>query len=233
MPGGFSEFCLVTCAEGCRPLIKIPASLDHARATLFEPLSCAMRIVERAEAVAKSRILILGLGMMGLLAGLLLKRNSPGSLVVGADSHPGRVEAGQRLGLGRCVHLEAGRTEGIREVAPDFDLVVDATGVASVLPLSLDLARLGGRVVLAGVPTESVSLVPLPILRKELTIVGAKGPYPFPNDAGGSLVLDLLSSSDLPWKELISVLPFEQAAEAFRRSARGELLKCVLSWRPE
>ena len=231
LPGGFAKYCLVTCAEGCRPLIGIPDSLDDIRATCFEPLSCAMRIVERADAVPGARILILGLGMMGVLSGLLFKNKSPGSHVVGADTHPGRVDTAKRLRFDHCVHLESGKTAPIRDIAPDFDLVVDATGAASVFPLALDLARLGGRVVLAGVPTESVYFALLPIFRKELTVLGAKGPYPFPDEKGGSQALDLLSSSELPWDELISAFSFDQAALAFKKSAEGASLKSVLSWK--
>ncbi len=228
-PGGFARFCLATCTDGFRPLIRISDSLDDIRATCFEPLSCAMRIVERAEAAAGSRVLVLGLGMMGVLSALLLKRNSPGSLVAGADNHPGRVDAARGFGLDVCALIESGNAAPLREIAPDFDLVIDATGVAAAFAVAIEMARLGGRVVLAGVPQDSVPFSPLPIFRKELTIAGAKGPYPFPDGRGGSRALDLLASPDFPWDRMISVHPFGAAQEAFRKAARGDSLKGVLS----
>jgi threonine dehydrogenase-like Zn-dependent dehydrogenase len=229
-PGGFAEYCLVTCAGGARPLIKIPDDLDFARATLFEPLSCAMRIEERAEAKEGARVLVIGLGMMGVLTALLIKLRRRDVYVVGADSHRGRVETARSLGLDECIRLGGEGRAGDSVASPEFDLVIDATGAAAVLPLALGYTRLGGRIVLAGVPTEAVILEPLPIFRKELTIVGAKGPYPYPGPKGGSLALELLCSRLLPWERLIRVLPFSEAAAGFELASRGEALKCVLTF---
>ena len=229
-PGGFAEFCMVTCAEGFRPIVRIPDALDDIRATLFEPLSCAMRISSRIAAARGARILILGLGMMGVLSGLLFKKSTQGVFIVGADTHSGRVELGQELGLDRCVRLNSGNLKGIDDLVADFDIVVDATGVASVFPLAVDLARLGGSVILAGVPAGSIPFAPLPIFRKELTIIGAKGPFPYPNGEGGAHALDLLLSSDIPWDKLVTIFPFRLAAEAFLSSANNGPLKSVLSF---
>ena len=95
-PGGFSEFCLITCADGCRPLTKIPDQLDSILATLHEPLSCAMRIRERAAAKKGARALVLGLGMMGSVSGLLLKRMDSLGELVGADTNIGRTELAKK-----------------------------------------------------------------------------------------------------------------------------------------
>jgi hypothetical protein len=40
--------------------------------------------------------------MMGVLSGLLFKKSTQGVFIVGADTHSGRVELGQELGLDRC-----------------------------------------------------------------------------------------------------------------------------------
>jgi threonine dehydrogenase-like Zn-dependent dehydrogenase len=226
-PGGFADLCLVTCAGGFRPVAKIPAALDHVTAALFEPVACAMRIASRIPAVPGSRVLVIGLGMMGMLSGLLLRRAAPEVAVVGADNHAGRVALGRALGLGTCVLLEPGGG-GLADVPADFDVVVDATGIAAVFPMALDLARLGGTVVLAGVPVDAVALSPLPIFRKELTVVGAKGPFPYPNGEGGSRALDLLLTADIRWGDLVTVFPFHQAALAFQRAANGDSLKTIL-----
>ncbi|MFA6508417.1 MAG: alcohol dehydrogenase catalytic domain-containing protein [Treponemataceae bacterium] len=232
-PGGFAEFCLVTCAEAYRPIAKIPDELDDVRATLFEPLSCAMRIATRICVPRGAHILILGLGAMGMLSALLFKINNPEIFVVGADTQSGRVEIGRELGLDSCVVLEPGNSKGITDVATDFDIVVDATGAASVFPMAVDLARLGGTVILAGVPVDSTLFSPLPIFRKELTIIGAKGPFPFPNEEGGSRVLDRLLSSGIPWDRLVAVFPFPRASEAFSRAEKGDSLKSVLIWQKD
>jgi 2-desacetyl-2-hydroxyethyl bacteriochlorophyllide A dehydrogenase len=227
-PGGFAQFCLVSCAQDFRPIIRIPDAIDDVRATLFEPLSCAMRISTRVAVARGSRVLVLGLGMMGMLAALLLKKSTPEICIVGADTSSSRVGLGRELGLDRCVQFESGNFKAGQEMASDYDVVVDATGIAAVFTLAVDLARLGGTVILAGVPAGAVAFAPLPIFRKELTVVGAKGPFPYPNTEGGSQALDLLLSADIPWDKLVTVFPFHLAAEAFQGAARSGPLKSVL-----
>lgn len=227
-PGGFAQYCLVSCAEGFRPIIKIPDAIGDVRATLFEPLSCAMRIATRVTVARGSRVLVLGLGMMGMLAALLLKKSIPEVCIVGADTSADRIAQGRDLGLDECVQLEPGKLPTTPAMAPTFDVVIDATGIAEVFRLAVDLARLGGTVILGGVPSGVVDFAPLPILRKELTVVGAKGPFPYPAVDGGSQALDLLLSDDIPWEKLVTVFPFRLAAEAFQGAARSGPLKSVL-----
>jgi L-iditol 2-dehydrogenase len=229
-PGGFSEFCLVTCEKDFRPIVKIPDTLDYIRASLLEPLSCAMRISSRVNVEPCSRILILGLGMMGLMSGLLFKKFTTNSFIVGADTRKGRVDLALDLGLDRCVQLKAEDHRVITDVAADFDIVVDATGVASVFPIAVDLATLGGSVILAGVPDGMVSFAPLPIFRKELTIIGAKGPFPYMNGDGGLKALDILLSPDIPWDRIVTLFPFNQAADAFSLSSENGHLKNILTF---
>jgi threonine dehydrogenase-like Zn-dependent dehydrogenase len=227
-PGGFAQYCLVSCADGFRPIIRIPDAISDVRATLFEPLSCAMRIATRITVARGSRVLVIGLGMMGMLAALLLKKSTPEVFIVGADTSAERIAQGRDLGLDECVQLEPGKPSASPAMAPTFDVVIDATGIAAVFRLAVDLARLGGTVILGGVPSGVVDFAPLPIFRKELTVVGAKGPFPYPAADGGSQAIDLLLSDDIPWEKLVTVFPFRRAAEAFQGAARSGPLKSVL-----
>ncbi|MEW5816616.1 MAG: alcohol dehydrogenase catalytic domain-containing protein [Spirochaetota bacterium] len=230
-PGGFSQYCVIKCAGNFRSITKIPDELDDVVATLHEPLSCALRIFERAEAAKSSRIIIAGLGMMGLMSGLLFRKSFPNSEIFGLDTNPKRLKLAQELGIENCFLLDHQHSEALSSLENTGGVVVDATGVSSVFPLSLRLARLGGTVVLGGVPEGSLPFSPLPIFRKELTVKGAKGPYPFQDENGASRVVRFLLSADWPWDKITSIFSFEYAAEAFRQSAAGETLKTVLSVR--
>ncbi len=227
-PGGFAQYSLVNCAQGFRPIIKIPDAIDDVRATLYEPLSCAMRIATRVAVPRGSRVLVIGLGMMGMLAALLIKKSSPDVYIVGADTSADRIAQGRDLELDACVQIEPGKLPASPIMAPTFDVVIDATGIAGVFRLAVDLAGLGGTVILGGVPAGTVDFAPLPIFRKELTVVGAKGPYPYPTAEGGSEALDLLLSAEIPWEKLVTVFPFRLAKEAFQGAARSGPLKTVL-----
>jgi threonine dehydrogenase-like Zn-dependent dehydrogenase len=229
-PGGFSDLCMVSCAGGSRFLTRLPDELNDVEATLIEPLSCAMRIHERAGAKDGDRVLVIGLGMMGLLCGLLLKRSLPRVRIVGADTNPDRSALCRRLGFDSSVVLGAAVPEHIDGLEPDFDVVIDATGVSPVFPLALRMARVGGTVVLGGVPEKAIDFSPLVIFRRELTVKCAKGPYPFVDGTGRSSAAGILLSNELPWLDLVEVFPLADASSAFRRADEGSVLKSVIVW---
>jgi len=64
--------------------------------------------------------------------------------------------------------------ESIRKVG-EPDTVIKATGTAAVFPSVTSLARLGGKIVIGGVPEDVVEFSSLSIFRKELTVLLAKG----------------------------------------------------------
>jgi threonine dehydrogenase-like Zn-dependent dehydrogenase len=212
-----------------RPIAHLPDSVDEVTASLYEPLSCALRIATRLPTAPGSRVLVLGLGTMGVFAGLLLKHDVSDVELVGADTNLFRVDFARRMGFHAAVQIVPGETASLCAQLGDFDVVIDATGVAAVFPVAVELARLGGNVILGGVPTDTTPFAPLPIFRKELTVVGAKGPFPFTDGRGRDRVVELLASDHLPWRALVSPTPFGDARGAFRSADRGDSLKSVLT----
>jgi len=218
-PGGFSDQCIVTKCDVSRTLEKIPAELPLLRAVLHEPVSCALRIVRRAQAREGDRVAIVGLGAMGVLSGLLLMHQSNGVTITGIDRSENRRTSAELCGF---TVAESGNSSS-------YDIVIDATGDAKAFPFSIDLARLGGTIVLAGVPEGNVHLSPLPIFRKELNIYGAKGPYPYLNDTHRSEALDFLFREDVPWEQLMHVYSFDQSKDAFADADNGMVIKAVIT----
>ena len=229
-PGGFASRTLVRYAPDYAFLCRVPSQLPLAHAVLNEPLSCAIRIVEQGEVRPGDRVLVLGLGPMGHLSGLLA-RLWGAHHVVGVDRSTSRVSLAAENGLSAVdannpdwPSLVEGMLNG-----PTADLVIEATGRPESFAYALSLARLGGRVVVGSVYRELAESLDLrPIMRKELHIIGAKGPFPHAVAGKEALAMEILASGKLPLGNLVRVYPVARATDAFRAAAAGVVLKAVV-----
>ncbi|MBI5029485.1 MAG: alcohol dehydrogenase catalytic domain-containing protein [Chloroflexi bacterium] len=214
-PGGFAQFTRVLENSDFGFLTKIPDHVSWEQATLHEPLSCAIRIVEQAQVKLGDRVVVLGLGALGLLSALLAQK-SGASMVAGVDIQPGRLALAAQLGIPAI-----DRT--------NFDIVIETTGSTSGFIDALSLARLGGRVVIGSVYHQMADGIDLrPIMRKELHVVGAKGPYPHLTAEQKSLAMELIVSGALPLDPLLRLYPIDQAQQAFEDTVAGKVGKAIV-----
>ena len=227
-PGGFAELCAVSWSRRCRALAVVPEGMDPSIASLHEPVSCVLRIVERAGATRGGSVLVLGLGIMGFVSGLLLKSADPSVRLVGVDGNARRTSLAVEEGFDHVASPREWRSQRSAAKPGGFDVVIDATGVAAAFSEAVAAARLGGTVVLAGVPEGETAFEPLPIFRKELTIVGAKGPYPVLAADGTSEAMALLRGGRLRWDRFVRRYAPGDAAEAFRDADAGLALRSVI-----
>jgi threonine dehydrogenase-like Zn-dependent dehydrogenase len=92
-------------------------------------------------------------------------------------------------------------------------------------------ARYGGRVVAASVYHGTIpEFDPLPIFRRELTIVGAKGPGAFLRSDGSSAVVHMMSLMKEDLAKIIRVYDFKDALQAFEDAKSGEAIKAVIKF---
>lgn len=113
-----------------------------------------------------SRVLIIGLGAIGMLLGQLLQLQGAAQIVA-VDPVPHRRILAKNLGM-----QVVSQFDGINET---FDIVVDAVGSAKILELATGVVSAGGKILVFGVaaPNDSAAIAPYCIYRKELTIVSA------------------------------------------------------------
>lgn len=71
----------------------------------------------------------------------------------------------------------------------------------------------------------------LPIMRKELTILGSKGPYPHLKTDGTSAAVDILVRLQDDLKKLITVYDYKDALKAFDDMMSGFAIKPVIRFR--
>ncbi len=205
-----------------RAALPVPEGVPAERAVLAPNLETAVNVAWDAGPLPGDRIVVVGAGVVGLLAGWLCNR-IPGCEVTLVDVDPERAEVCTALGL-------AFTTDPGRAVAPgSADLVIHASGNPQGLVSALPLAGDEGTVVEASwFGTRSV---PLPLgedfHRRRLVLRSSQvGRIP-PHRAARwthrrrlELALRLLEAPELDLL-LTDEIPFEALPEAMPRIASG------------
>ncbi len=169
--GAFAEYVRVP-ARNC---YKLPDSLSFAEAAVIEPLACVVWGQKRLQAQPGDRVLLLGAGPMGLLWTQALRHGNASEIVV-TDLHEPRLALARSLGASHVVRAGQGQEEELRAIAPrGFDVVIDVTGVPSVLQAGFNYVGPMGKVMMFGVcPLKStITVEPFQVYNKDLTILGS------------------------------------------------------------
>ncbi|KAK4957519.1 hypothetical protein LTR10_005484 [Elasticomyces elasticus] len=149
-------------------------------AVLVEPAACASHGIERMAPKVGSTVLLFGCGPTGMLLAQLLKLNGTANLTIAS-------KAGPKLDLARSLNLADSFVtisdanakddmDALRQAHPHgFDIVVEATGAASVLEQSIFYVRKGGTLVVYGVYDDAARIAwpPMRIWTYELTILSS------------------------------------------------------------
>jgi len=185
-------------------LLELPAGLPVADATLVEPMAVCWHAFRRVAAVAGERVLVVGGGSIGLLA--VAAARALGLDVDLAARHPHQVAAGERLG--------AGRPDG------EYDITVESAGTESSLRQCIDAAVPGGRVAMVGVNAGSWTVPGLPLMLKEIALVGSYC-YARGRDRRefAEAAAALAANPDVAATVITHRFPLTDAAEAFRVAA--------------
>jgi 2-desacetyl-2-hydroxyethyl bacteriochlorophyllide A dehydrogenase len=200
---------------------------DARAATLFPLVETALQVSLDAGLRYSEVAAVLGLGPVGILAGILLARS--GATVVASDPKRWRRETAQACGL------EAVDPEGLREAlrartgGRGADALVEATGNPSVLGEGLELLATQGVAIVASWYGEKPVTLPLggDFHRRRLEIrssqVSTIGSRASRWDRRRRLEATQTLLEELPLAELSShTFPFARAPEAYAAVDRGE-----------
>jgi L-iditol 2-dehydrogenase len=193
----------------------LPDDMDAATGALLEPLGVAIHAVDLARPRLLESVAVVGCGPIGLLILQVLKLAGAGK-VYAVDPLPHRRELAARLGaekVGASVSEVDDWTSG--EGCP---LVMDATNAPEGFRDAVAAARVGGRIVLVGIPDGDVYTLPAAEARRRgLSIKFARRMghvYPRAIELVAARKVDVLS--------LVSHrIGLEEAPSAFRQLADG------------
>lgn len=155
--GGFGEYALAPAAL-CVPL---PNSLTLADGALVEPLACGAQAVRLAEAGPSSRVLVLGVGPIGLSTIWWAARAGCKHIVAAAPSTR-RAEMAQAMGATAFVTLGDGFAQGLADALDGHapDIVFEGAGKPGAIASALDHVGNRGTVVSSGMCLSRDSFIP-------------------------------------------------------------------------
>lgn len=214
--GGLQERIRVP-ASACFP---VPDSVSDDAAALMEPLGVALHAVNLAHVHLGDSVAVLGSGPIGLLIQRLAREAGAGA-VYAFDRFGWRVEKARAWGAS-----EAGLVEDAHDpiAAVDrwtagrgVDVAVEAAWADESVAVAAEAARLGGRLVLAGIPGDDrLTLKHSTARRKGLTIAMVRRmKHSYPRS------LRLISQGVVALDELVSHrFALGRTADAFAANAR-------------
>lgn len=164
VPGGMASRAVVPAMNVRADVLRLPDDIDDDTATLIEPLATVVKSVGRSRVRAGDRVLVLGLGVMGLLHVALMRRRGAG-LVLGADRVPTRLACARRMGAHEVIDISEGGLENSVYDATDgdgADIVIVGPGSVPAMESAAATVARGGTIVLF-TPLPANERWPLPV----------------------------------------------------------------------
>ena len=207
---------MIVHARSCFP---VPDSISDAGAALLEPLGVALHAIDLGKLQVARSVAVLGCGPIGLLI-IRLARLSGADPIYAFDCFPWRVEKARELGATAAWTLDENPVERINEVTGGrgIDVAIEAAWADHSIAQASEMAKLGGRLVLVGIPgDDEIRMKHSTARRKGLTIMMArrmKHTYPraihlVTQQPGGVNLEGIISHR----------VPLAQAGEAFAMNA--------------
>lgn len=152
----------------------LPDDVPNEVAAITEPLSCAVRIIDRVGLKAGQNVCVIGAGPIGLFVAVLAKHAGAAHVIV-SDIRASRRELAQRMGIDVVVDPKA---QSLREVVMDLthgrgvEVSIEAVGLEPALSQAIELVAIGGTVMWAGLaPTHiTVPVSPNDMFLREYTL---------------------------------------------------------------
>ncbi|MBI4036227.1 alcohol dehydrogenase catalytic domain-containing protein [Candidatus Daviesbacteria bacterium] len=162
--GGFAQYATIPLRTTWKNDPKIPVEFMSVQ----EPLGNAVHCVTKA-GVKNKKVLVMGLGPVGLCAGAVSKAMGAKE-VVGINDEPYRRKIAKKMGFDRILGKLPEKEYG------SFDVVLEMSGNRLGIDVAFDAARIGGKFVAFGIPKESVTIDwGKYMINKELTILSVFG----------------------------------------------------------
>lgn len=216
-PGGFSEYIYLSEEHLENVAVRIPQNLTEIEASFYEPLGCCIRAIKRGGNWQGKKVLVVGLGSIGILMGQALK--AYGSEVFGCDIIKERIDLALDLGFDDTFDpnnmpiLEA-------------DGIFMTSGADATIDLALKQVRDGGKIIVFASTPKNFGYANNEIYYRELTIMGSYSPSP----ADLKESMRLLESEKVRVKNISTIYKIEEIEKAFRDTIGNAILKAYIKF---
>lgn len=218
--GGLAELCSVP----AHATVTLPSHISPAAGAMVEPLAIALHGLRAVGVHDGDRVVIIGGGAVGVLAGLAAKAKGVTDVVI--------VEPSETR---RAVAASAGLTT-MAAFSPEADtasLVLECSGAQSGLDTAVAACGQRGRLGLIGIHGEKRQVDVARLVSEEISVFGVLS-YDF--DADFLLAAHLIAEGAVdPTPLLGAVISLEDAPEQFARLAAGQMdiVKLIVDPRPD
>lgn len=222
--GGHAAFCLAeenTCVALPEPLTYVDGALVACGfGTVYEALN-------RVQVSGQDRVLITGVGPVGMAAGLVAKAMGA-PLVIGADTSTARLDFAQRTGaIDAVVVADAAALAAIKQLSGGYgcEVSIDCSGAPSGRLLALQGTRRWGRCAMVGEGNNVEFDVSQTIIHNQITVYGS-----WVTSLGHmeDLVEKLVAWKLHPERIVSHRFTLDQAPEAYRVADEGQSGKVVI-----
>ncbi|MBX4151059.1 NAD(P)-dependent alcohol dehydrogenase [Paenibacillus lautus] len=156
-------------------LFRLPDEMSFEEGALLEPLSVGLHAVRRGRIRPEDRVLVLGLGPIGLLA-MEAAKMSGASQVYGSDVVEYRRDLALKMGASGVINpMGESVSQRLNELTNGngIDLIIETSGNAGAIADSIGYVNRGGRIVFVGLPTKDAIPVDIgALVDAELDVYG-------------------------------------------------------------
>ena len=214
--GGFAEIAIVPKEN----LIAIPNNVSFDEAALLEPLAVSCRGVKRIANLANSDVLVLGLGPIGLLAGMLCKKMGAGT-VTGIDRNMHKAQIAGKTGFSEAV-------SSVQEIKDRrFHVMVDCSGSSDLINQCMPLMWKEGSILLLGNHKHPLTFPPemmSRLIRGEFHIYSSWNSNVSEGSNDWQVCVNYLARGELDVKPLVThTFPLGSIVDAFKKIRDKEI----------
>jgi threonine dehydrogenase-like Zn-dependent dehydrogenase len=221
--GAFADYLSLPTSN----LIEVPASIADEEAVFVEPLAAAANILEQIDLAANTRVAIIGDGKLAQLICRVLAQTGCALTIIGKHTEKLALLADTRarrlcLTVAGNDALEAQSWLEAQALNQFFDVVVEASGAATGLPMAISLTRPRGAIVMKSTYQGQSATDLSQVVVNELHIIGSRcGRF--------SPAIDLLARRTVDVRSLIShEFAVEEGLAAFMQAASAATMKVLL-----
>lgn len=225
-PGGFAEYIFLSEDHLNNTAFKKTENISDEEASFSEPLACCLRAVRRADINNNKKVLVIGLGSIGLLMGQACK--AKGAKVFGCDIIEERIALSESLGFDMSFKPDKDIFEkNVSKLTENygFDVVFLVAGSDKTLDSSLKAVRNGGIIsVFSSINSYETGFPNNEIYYRELTVMGSYSPAPYDIKEA----LELIEKGIVKVDKLSQIYSLHEINKAIQDTISNTILKAYI-----
>lgn len=225
IPGGFSEKVYLSEEHLKNVAHKVPNDMTDEEISFYEPLGCCVRAIKRCNLQKEDKILVVGLGSIGLIMSEGLK--AMGYKVFGCDLIEDRIALANKMGIESFNSRDLEKFDEIIRNKTDgygVDAVFMTSGADKAIDVAVKTVKKGGKILVFSSTPLNEGYPNNEIYYKELTVLGSYSPSP--QDLKESF--DLITSRRVNVNHLTTIYPLEKIQEAFDDTISNKIFKAYI-----